>query len=126
MDDAQLRTVWQQRQFDDRIVLLSQPLATFMKHKLAKRFRQLSKLSEVWDEVIPEEINEHTALDGCSRGVLRVLVDSAPHRFQLQALLAGGLDKEIRRRFGGPLNRIRLVPGQFSAIDLAGEVRYQF
>lgn len=126
MDDAQLRTVWQQRQFRSHPAPVAQPMATLMKHTLAKRVRRLSALAEVWDEVIPAEIAEHTALESFNRGVLTVMVDSAPHRFQLQTLLSGGLQKEIRQRFGGPLNRVRLVPGQFYAVDLAGQARYEF
>ena len=126
MDDAQLRTVWQQRQFDDRTAHLSQPLTLLMKHTLAKRVRQLSKLAEVWDEVVPESIRDHTALEGFQRGVLTVIVDSSTHRYQLRTLLSGGLLGEIRRRFPAALDRVRLVPGQFSSVDLAGERRYEF
>ena len=126
MDDAQLRTVWQQRQFHDRVAPLSAPLATLMKHNLAKRVRQLSKLAEIWDEVIPEQIACHTALEGYHRGVLTVMVDSAPHRYQLQVLLAGGLQSEIQARFSGAITKIKLEPGQFYSVDLAGSARYEF
>ena len=60
------------------------------------------------------------------RGSLTVLVDSAAHRFQLQMLLNGGLRAEIQRRFSGAITAIRLVPGRFFAIDLAGQARYEF
>lgn len=126
MDDAQLRTVWQQRQFNDRAAHLSLPLTILLKHTLAKRVRQLGRLAEIWDEVIPEEIRDHTALESFNRGTLTVLVDSAPHRFQLQTLLAGYLKREIQARFSGAINKIRLVPGQFYSIDLAGAPRYEF
>jgi len=126
MDDAQLRTVWQQRQFRDRATHVGEPLAVLMKHTLANRVRQLARLAEVWDEVIPDPIREHTALEGFRRGILTVIVDSAPHRFQLKTLLSAGLLKELRARFSGALNRIRLVPGQFSSVDLAGQRRYEF
>lgn len=125
MDDAQLRTVWQQRQLGEPATLLGEPLAVFMKRKLAKRVRQLSRLAAVWDEVIPAEISRHTALDGLQRGVLTVLVDSAPHRFQLQTLLDAGLKAEIQTRYAGCLNRIRLVPGRFFSVDLRGAPRYE-
>jgi hypothetical protein len=128
MDDAQLRTVWQQRQWDDGLAHISQPLAILTQHILAKRFRQLRDLAAIWDEVIPQAIAEHTALEGFTqhRGVLTVLVDSAAHRFQLKTLLDGGLMREIQARFSGALNKIRLVPGQFSSVDLAGRPRYEF
>ena len=126
MDDAQLRTIWQQRQFNDRAVLLSQPLSAFMKHTLAKRVRQLGQLAEIWDDLVPEPIRDHTALDKLHQGILTVLVDSPAHRFQLRTLLDGGLEREIRTRFPGALNKIRVVPGQFYSVDLSGARRYEF
>ena len=119
MDDAQLRTVWHQRQFRHRTVHLSQPLNLLMQHSLGKRVSQLGKLARIWDEVLPESISEHTALESFNGGVLRVLVDSATRRYQLQMLLRAGVLEDIRERFSaGPLNRVRLVPGQFDAIDM--------
>lgn len=127
MDDAQLRTIWQQRQYSSRIAFLSEPLGVLMKQKLAKRVKQLSQLSGVWDEVVPHPIQDHTALESFNHGVLTVLVDSASHRFHLQTLLTGGLMKEIQLRFVGALNKIRLIPGQFYSIDLeTGQKRYEF
>jgi len=124
MDDAQLQTIWQQRRWSWGPSHLSEPLALLMKHSLGKKVRQLSKLAEVWDQVVPEHIAQHTALEGFSRGVLTVTVDSAAHRFQLHTLLEGGLRQAIRERFGGPLNKIHLVPGQICTIDAAGSQRY--
>jgi hypothetical protein len=125
MDDTQLRTLWQQRQPNDRISHLAGPMAVLMKHKLGKKVRQLSKLAVVWDEVLPPTIRDHTALDSFQRGVLTVLVDSSSHRYQLQTLLTAGLMKEIRTRFAGPLDKIRLVPGQFASVDMeTGARRY--
>ena len=125
MDDSQLQTLWLQRQSEDRISHLAGPMAVLMKHTLGKKVRQLSKLAVVWDEVLPASIREHTALDSFRRGVLTVMVDSSSHRYQLQMLLTAGLMKEIRNRFSGPLNNIRLVPGQFCSIDIeTGTKRY--
>ena len=126
MDDTTLRTIWQQRQFDDRYAPVGQPLTLFMKRVLAKRVRQLGDIGAIWDEVLPRSIRDHTALESFNRGVLTVLVDSAAHRYQLRMLLTGGVEREIRTRFNGPLNKIRLMPGQFYAVDLTGAARYEF
>ncbi|MCE5327615.1 MAG: DUF721 domain-containing protein [Planctomycetaceae bacterium] len=126
MDDSQLRTVWQQRQKQDRAVALAVPLATLMKRTLSRRYSQFGALAKLWDEMIPQSIAAHTALESFSRGVLTVMVDSAAHRFQLQTLLSGGVTKAIQSRFGGALNKIRLIPGQFFSLDEAGQQRYQF
>ena len=119
MDDARLQTIWQQRQCSDYFSRLHEPLTILMKHSLGKKVRQLGNLSVIWDEVIPPEIAEHTALESFSRGVLTVLVDSAAHRFQLQTLLNGGLTKVIQQRFSGAINRVKLAPGQFHSVDTA-------
>jgi len=126
MDDAQLRTIWLQRQMPDRSALLGQPLQSLMKYTLAKRVKQLGKLAQVWDELIPDCIREHTALESFNRGTLTVVVDSASHRFQLQTLLMGGLLSELQNRFAGALNKVRLVPGQFYSVDISGSPRYEF
>ena len=125
MDDSRLHTAWQQRQFYDSVSHLSQPLS-FLKRTLAKRVKQLSRLAEIWDELIPEAISDHTALESFSRGVLTVKVDSSPHRFQLRTLLNGGLFGEMQVRFPGALNKVRLEPGQFFAVDIGGARRYEF
>lgn len=126
MDDARLRTIWNQRQSTQRASQLGEPLTVLMKHTLAKKARQLGKLTDIWDEVIPEEIVSHTALEGFSRGVLTVMVDSAAHRYRLRTLLSDGLMKAIQDRFNGALNKVRMIPGQFYSVDSAGEPRYEF
>ena len=126
MDDAQLHTIWQQRRPVSRVSLLAEPLGILMKRQLGRRVKQLGELSTIWDEVIPDELRQHTALEGYHRGVLTVMVDSASHRFQLQTLLRGGILTAVRERFRGALNKIRLVPGQFYSLDQeTGTKRYE-
>ena len=126
MDDAQLRTVWHQRQMNDAVVPVAQPLELVMKHDLERRVRQLRELAEVWDEVIPDAIAQHTALESLSRGVLTVMVDTASHRFHLENLLRGGLTRLLQQRFSGALQKVKIIPGQFYSVDLDGRPRYAF
>ncbi|MGC9454595.1 MAG: DUF721 domain-containing protein [Phycisphaerae bacterium] len=125
MDDVLLQTIWQQRRPAERASHVSGPIQMLMKYRLAKRVRALSSIAGIWDELVPADIRDHTALERMERGTLIVMVDSAAHRFRLQMLLNGGLMAQIRRRFPGPLNKIRLVPGQFYSVDTAGGVRYE-
>ena len=119
MDESQLRQVWENRQRRDRIAALSKPLSHLMKNQLARRVRQVGQLSAAWDECIPDSIRQHTALLSFRVGTLTVAVDSAAHRYQLQALLQSGLIDALRERVAaGALTRVRLVPGQFDAIDM--------
>ncbi len=119
MDESQLRHVWQNRQRRDRITALSQPLTHLVKNQLARRVRQVGQLSAAWDECIPESVRAHTALLSFRVGTLTVAVDSAAHRYQLQGLLQSGLIDALRERVAaGALARVKLVPGQFDAIDM--------
>ena len=126
MDDAQLQTVWRNRQANWHCDPIARPLAMFMKHTLGRRVKQVGKLVGAWQEVIPAELAEHTCLESFQRGVLTVLVDTAAHRFQLQNLLNAGLIKDLQKRFGGPLNRVKLVPGQFYSLDDNDQRRFAF
>ena len=124
MDESQLRNVWRNRHPPERISPLSQPLARLVKYTLARRVRQLGRLAVVWDECIPAFLAEHAALVGLNRGILTVAVDSAPHRYVLQQLLQNGLLAAIRERFrAGALNRVKLVPGRFDALNFPEDVR---
>jgi hypothetical protein len=118
MDEFQLRNVWQNRQRPDRTAPLSEPLNRIMNRRLAKRVRQLGAISAAWDEVIPEFLRERSALVTYQRGTLTVAVDSAAHRYQLQVLLDSGLTQALRERIrNGPLNRVRLVPGNYDVLE---------
>ena len=126
MDDAQLRTIWQQRRADTGATSIAATLSTFMKHHLGRRVKQLGQLAILWDEAIPDNLRKHTALESFRQGTLTVMVDSASHRFELQTLLRNGVLHVLQERFKGPLDRVRLIPGQFYSLDSeTGRPRYE-
>jgi len=110
MDDATLRTIWQQKRGKYRPVNLAEPLAVLMKKNLARNVRDVGDISEAWDEILPPEILPHTALESYNRGVLTVSVSSSSRRYQLQTFLSGGGMQELRERSRRALNRVKLVP----------------
>jgi hypothetical protein len=127
ISDDQMRTVWQQRQDRRRIGSLGETVSRLMKKTLSKRVRQLGQIAEVWDDLIPPNLRDHTALDTFVRGTLTVMVDSASHRYQLQNQIRSGLQKSIQARCSATIQRIKLVPGRFYEIDReTGERRYLF
>jgi len=123
MNESQMRNVWRNRQGPDGPGPLSEPLGRLVRGRLAKRVRQIGRLALAWDECVPGYLREHAALVRLSRGILTVAVDSAPHRYQLQQLLRSGLLDAIRERFPGALTRVRLIPGQFDALEFPEDVR---
>ena len=113
MDDAVLQTVWQQRQRPIGYRPLAASMDVLVGKTLAKRVKQIASLVDIWEEIIPEPLLGHTALESFKAGTLTVAVDSSSFRFQLQQLLNGGLVAQLQARCAEPLNKVRLVPGQF-------------
>ena len=91
MDDQQLKTAWQNRQWTDTVRHMSEPLTMLMKHTLAKRVRQLGALAGIWDEVIPADLREADLLMVVTRDELdptamaRILVED-PRRHRRREL----------------------------------------
>lgn len=84
-------------------------LAGQFKREVQKPFEQLGKLTEIWGELVPPELASHTRLEGLSRGVLRVSVDSSGRLYELDRLLRGGvLDELVTRHKGKALRRVEL------------------
>jgi hypothetical protein len=59
----------------------------------------------LWTDLVPAELVAHSRLEGLSRGVLRVAVDSSSHLFELDRLLRGGLEQRLITSHKGPAFR---------------------
>ena len=82
------------------------------KQQVAKPFKQLGPLAELWLELVPAKLVEHTKLQSLSRGVLRVVVDSSSIHYELDRLLRRGLEQQLISRHTGSLSRVRLQVGK--------------
>ncbi|MFK7788871.1 MAG: DciA family protein [Phycisphaeraceae bacterium] len=75
------------------------------KKDVAKPFKQLGDLSDLWRELLPSHLVERTRLVGLSRGVLHVEVDNPAAHFEIDRLLRGGLQKQLIEGHKGPAFR---------------------
>lgn len=84
-------------------------LSKHFKHEIERPYKQLGELSELWARLVPQPLIGHTRLEGFSRGVLRVAVDSSSHLYELDRLLRSGLQIQlIRAHRLGSIRRIKL------------------
>ena len=91
--------------------------------KLQKKF---GRLADVWGALVPELLQEHTALESFNRGTLTVLVDSSAHLYDLKQLLLAGLEKQFLSACKGQgLRKIALKSGRWYE-EQAGEKRIRF
>ena len=78
----------------------------------AQRYhRRLGALTDLWHELVPTELAQHSKLTNFRGAVLNVTVDSASISYELDRLLRDGLLAQLRQRHRGTLFRVRLSVG---------------
>ena len=82
------------------------------KQQVEKPHKQMGDLAPLWLELVPADLAQHTKLEGFSRGVLRIAVDSSSRLYELDTLLRGGLELELKRRHKGTLAKVKLHVGE--------------
>jgi len=109
LDQMERLRTW--RAFRERDVTLAFLTDTF-KREVEKPFKQLEGLAELWAELVPDQLAAHTKLESLSRGVLRVVVDSAGRHYELDRLLREGLARELTKRHkGAALRQVKVRVG---------------
>jgi hypothetical protein len=88
-------------------------MVDFFQNTVRQRQTKLTKIAECWVNLVPVSLNDHCALHSLNRGTLTVLVDSAPHLYELKQLLLAGLQDQLFMvcRSSG-MRKIALKPGR--------------
>ncbi len=108
----QLERSWQNRQSRREPVRLGPVLRRFISAAGLDKPSALTEVRVIWDELVGAELAGHSRVEGLSRGVLRVEVDSAAHLAELKVLQQGGLLESLRAQFDArPVRSIRLKLG---------------
>ena len=102
---------------------LGEAMLELYQGQVERRQTKLSTLADAWCRVIPEPLLARCALEGFHRGKLTVIVDTAPHLYELKQLLLAGLEAQLLMacRAAG-LRKIVLKRGQW--YDERGQIRY--
>ncbi len=89
--------------------LLGDNVDTYIKGRLGQ-LRKNAAVVDVWRELLPEELYEHSRIAGISGGVVQVEVDPGPYMHEFQ-LLSSELSGQLQRlcRSAG-VRRIALRP----------------
>lgn len=83
------------------------------RRQIARPYKQVAHLVELWQQLVPPELLPYTRLDSFRRGVLRVAVASSVHLYELDQLLRSGLEQQlIRQHTQGTLRRVQLFLDQ--------------
>lgn len=123
-DTSSLQRIWRLRQRTPSGSKLGLLLQDYVKKQLQPRRKKLSRVGQVWQEILPEELVRHTCLESLRAGQLCVKVDSAGHLYELQQMIQGELLEQIRRYCPGvTITRIKLQRGTWVETDQDKEAR---
>jgi hypothetical protein len=89
-------------------------MISFFQQSVQKRQAKFSRVAICWEQLVPQMLSEHCALESLARGTLTVLVDSSAHLYELKQLLLAGLQEQLvlACKFAG-LKKISLKPGRW-------------
>ncbi len=71
--------------------------------------RRMGPMAEAWLSVCPPSLLERTAIDGISRGVLTIRVDSHATRYTLDRILRAGGERDFIKGAPMTVRRLKLV-----------------
>ena len=78
----------------------------------AKRTHErLGSLIDLWQELVPADLIDHTRMTSLRGGVVHVVVDSSSTAYELDRRLREGLEMRLRRAYRGTLARVRITVG---------------
>jgi predicted nucleic acid-binding Zn ribbon protein len=63
---------------------LSHSLSKLMDRRIKPRHKRFGPVIELWQQLLPTELSEHSRVDGILGGQLKVLVDSPSHMHELR------------------------------------------
>jgi len=88
-----VRDIRRQKQPDHSLAFLK----PYFQKQVAKPYKQMAGVTELWRQLVPPNLLAHTRLKGLTRNVLHVGVDSSAHLYDLDRLLRSGLEDRLRR-----------------------------
>ena len=122
--DAHLRRLDRHKRADHVVGgPLGEAMLELYRRQVARRQTKLATLADAWCRIVPAPMLERCALESYHRGRLTVIVDSAPHLYELKQLLLAGLEAQLLAACrGAGLRKIMLKRGHW--YDDRGEPRY--
>ena len=103
--------------------LIGGAIVDLYERQIERRQSKLAQVADVWGQLVPAALQERSCLESLHRGRLGVVVDSAPHLYELKQLMLAGLERQLLAacRAAG-VRRITLKRGRW--YDANGEATF--
>lgn len=99
---ANLRA-WRNRQAPDQSLAF---LKDQFRREVEMPHQQIGRLATLWQDLVPADILDRTALVSFTRGLLTVEVPDSATLYQLTGLLRAGLQEQLRSHSRSALRRV--------------------
>jgi len=100
----------------DWTVALPDEVARLQK-EVERSGRRLASFVSAWEQVIPPDLVAHTRVKSVRGGVVQVVASSSGVLYELDRLLRGGAEAEIRQRLSSTLTRVKVTVGPVDVAD---------
>lgn len=112
-EDEQFRSAVKNRKdrYMNGSVRLGDIAKELMENRISRQQARFGSITEVWNQLLPEELRHHCKIDGVSGGWLKVMVDLPAYKYELQlcsSLLLSELQQQCPR---ANLKKIQFVVG---------------
>ena len=115
-EDEQLRGAvkWQRKSYLDRAVRLGDVAKELMENRISPQQARFGPISELWSQLLPDELRRHCKIAGISGSQLRVLVDLPAYKYELR-LCSSELLSELQRQCPrAHIKKIQFVVGSLN------------
>ena len=119
-NDQKLEQITKNRQKKSSAKSVKKLIRSFMKRDVYPRQRKLAFLAHIWQQLLPDELIEHTCLENIRGGQLRVLVDNAPCLHELTLLKESLLTQLYELCPEVALSDIKFIRGTWYKINEEG------
>lgn len=79
-----------------------------VQRQYARPHKQLGRVVELWEQHVPDKLRQQTALVGLTKGVLTVHVSDSAALYELDRLLRGGVELQLKTACKTTLRKIKL------------------
>ncbi len=88
MDDRQLReiTMWRGKPATKSTTRLDTIVEGLIKKRITRQQKKSGPVVELWQELLPEKLQQHCKLESMKGGILHVEVDTPSYVYQMQLL----------------------------------------
>lgn len=111
-DDGWVEPRFAYRRQTQRTQSVGDVVGGFFKSRYETPHKQLGRIAEQWQRLLPDEIVQHTALVGLRRGVLTVTVADSAVLFRLDRMLRESVLADLRSAANARINRVKLEQGK--------------